>query len=378
MSEQIAFLRKRGGGLAKVTEKVLWSNPSPSANFAAQTVTLSDDINNYDYICIDYIVNKENPNISSRIIYPVDDFKTYLLNNGTLHIFGALNIEDANNNSYSRIVYYQNDTTIGFTSIFGVNKAYSTTNGANPLQILGLNIATDDKYTEYEIVPLGQGTSTATTALSITLNDSLSNYAYIGVSLSDIVSDKYIPSTNATYPLQIVSEVDYFKHNNVTGYYVSGATGSAYHQTVTYAYVDDTHITAQKTASTERTYYVYGIKATRKEVKKPEKYDVLPFKNVAAKGIPTFTTKGRPKAIWLTMMFPSSVTSSAGVRSLVITNVNPNTGEINNESTYRADSNSVGSIIANGQKFVITDNSVSTSSYISSYATEMSLAYTYE
>lgn len=36
-----------GGGGKPV---VLWENPSPSASFAGQTITLADDVGNYDYI----------------------------------------------------------------------------------------------------------------------------------------------------------------------------------------------------------------------------------------------------------------------------------------------------------------------------------------
>lgn len=266
MSEQLAFIRKKGGGLAKVTEKVLWTNPSPSSNFAAQNVTLSDSLDNYKYIKLVYRY-ATNYDLSMEDILSVDEFKKYQVNS-TASGAGTMGMISASNGAYVRPYYYVNSTTVQFVSAYQVGTTTSNTGWLIPLQIIGVNIATDDKYTDYEIVPLGQGTSAATTALTITLNDSLSNYAYIGVSLSDIISDKYIPSTQATYPLQIVSEVDYFKRNNVNGYFVTGGTGSASYQTVTYAYVDDTHITAQKTTSTSRPYYVYGIKATRKEPKK--------------------------------------------------------------------------------------------------------------
>lgn len=32
--------------------ELLWENPSPSASFAGQTITLADDVGNYDYIGI--------------------------------------------------------------------------------------------------------------------------------------------------------------------------------------------------------------------------------------------------------------------------------------------------------------------------------------
>lgn len=49
MSEKICALKKKGssGG------KTLWTNSNPSANFVAQTITLSDSVDNYDHFVIE-------------------------------------------------------------------------------------------------------------------------------------------------------------------------------------------------------------------------------------------------------------------------------------------------------------------------------------
>ena len=47
MSEQLASLHGKGVSIKRTT---LWTNPSPSATFAAQSITLSDDMSNYDEI----------------------------------------------------------------------------------------------------------------------------------------------------------------------------------------------------------------------------------------------------------------------------------------------------------------------------------------
>lgn len=39
-----------GGGGGGLTITKLWENSSPSASFAGQTITLSDDVENYDFI----------------------------------------------------------------------------------------------------------------------------------------------------------------------------------------------------------------------------------------------------------------------------------------------------------------------------------------
>ena len=54
MAEKLCTLRGAGGGGAKQTETVLWTNSSPTSNFADQNVTLSDSMSNYDYLKFTY------------------------------------------------------------------------------------------------------------------------------------------------------------------------------------------------------------------------------------------------------------------------------------------------------------------------------------
>ena len=57
-------LYRCGGGGGMLEETVLWTNPSPTSDFAAQTVTLSDSISNYDYIKFEYLMHKSYLNKS--------------------------------------------------------------------------------------------------------------------------------------------------------------------------------------------------------------------------------------------------------------------------------------------------------------------------
>lgn len=41
-----------------LSETLLWSNSSPSSNFAGQTITLSQDYANFEYLKVNYTVNK--------------------------------------------------------------------------------------------------------------------------------------------------------------------------------------------------------------------------------------------------------------------------------------------------------------------------------
>lgn len=259
MAEVLASLKKIGGNGEKYTETVLWTNPSPTADFAAQTVTLSDSISNYKYIAFKYKYGKTTADTDYALeIFPVEDIRESVSDSNNRNIV-SLGIRTATAQLWARGVFYVSDTSIQFGTCYRLNTAASTANGANPLEILGINELAHTPV-KGEIVYLGQGYSANTSALSITLNDSLSNYAYIAITLSDVTATDYIPTTAATYPIQIMANVEYFKHNNMQGYFVTGNTGSASYQTATYSYVDDTHITAQKTTSTNRTYYVYGIK----------------------------------------------------------------------------------------------------------------------
>ena len=51
----MGFYRCGSGGGGTLKETVLWTNGSPTASFAPQDVTLSDDIDNYDFLKIEFI-----------------------------------------------------------------------------------------------------------------------------------------------------------------------------------------------------------------------------------------------------------------------------------------------------------------------------------
>lgn len=71
MSEVLAKLEKKGGALKDST---LWTNANPASAFAYQEVTLSDSIDNYDFIAFYYRGSTSN-STESFIIVSVDEFK---------------------------------------------------------------------------------------------------------------------------------------------------------------------------------------------------------------------------------------------------------------------------------------------------------------
>lgn len=119
----------RCSGLAP-SETVLWTNPSPTSSFAAQTVTLSDDINNYDYIKMVY---KYSTSDSTELIeiFPVEN----------------ININTTKRSTYLGVMWYAGtwryrnlsfaSTSVQFSASVNTNgKAGNTT--IIPLEIIGI------------------------------------------------------------------------------------------------------------------------------------------------------------------------------------------------------------------------------------------------
>lgn len=138
MAEKLCELRKKGGGGGRYTETSLWTNSAPTSNFAAQTVTLSDSIDNYKYIAIEY---KYAPDTSDSFtsIYSVNDLKKSVKDGNTVHDVCTLGIQAANNNYYARVVSYVSSTSIAFSKYSQLGGTGTGANNAIPLEILGLN-----------------------------------------------------------------------------------------------------------------------------------------------------------------------------------------------------------------------------------------------
>lgn len=105
-----------------------------------------------------------------------------------------------------------------------------------------------------------------------------------------------------------------------------------------------------------------------------EKYESQIWKNVAADGIPTFTTQGKAKAIWAVRVIPNA----GAIRAVTYTNVNPSTGQIT-DSMYYYDSRSPSTPAEYpNNKFIVTDNQITLQASLStSAAYMMQLNYTY-
>lgn len=82
MSEKLCKLRKCGGG-GNMTEVVLWSNPNPTAQMSNPTLTMSENITNYDYVRIYWRISTTDSTESS-IIVASGDISPDAVNNNTI------------------------------------------------------------------------------------------------------------------------------------------------------------------------------------------------------------------------------------------------------------------------------------------------------
>ena len=177
----MAFIHGMGESGEQYTETSLWTNQSPSSDFNAQTITISDSISNYKYIAIDYCYNKSNTGVTSRVIYDVTDFKKAVKDGSTNHTISGLTIEGANNVNYARPVFYISDTSIAFGLSSTLNGSGTYAAGAIPLEILGLNELDHGKRFDETTLWTNNAPTSSFTGQEITLSDDVNNYDYIAV-----------------------------------------------------------------------------------------------------------------------------------------------------------------------------------------------------
>ena len=138
MAEKLCKLKKKGGGELK--ETTLWTNSSPSSAFSAQTVSLSQTVNNFKFIKIIFY-NSTSQDESTETIISTSKLKALSNNTNSANFYrGASPAYFSSNVAQIREFYYSNTTTIGFTSTFRVNNATSGSNSnCIPYKIIGIN-----------------------------------------------------------------------------------------------------------------------------------------------------------------------------------------------------------------------------------------------
>lgn len=232
------------------------------------------------------------------------------------------------------------------------------------------------RYTETSLWTNASPTSSFA-AQVVTLSDSIDNYKYIAI--------KYKFDTSSNVEGSVIFLVSDIKKSVQGVDTIVPCIGASPQGVANYArrvfYTSNTKIrieiaTAMNKTGTSTAYVIpleiLGLNELDHGTKYTTNASEIAFKSVSANTIPTFTTVAEAKAIWLTINYASAY------RTLQITNVNPTTGEINNDSLYKIDTNSLGNIEPlTGNKFIVTSNSVTMQNAPSTAATQQSLIYTY-
>lgn len=162
MAEVLASLKKIGGNGEQYTETVLWTNPSPTANFSTQDVTLSQSIDNFKYIKFTYKGVSTVDTVSSEIISTADlNATTNVHNNYALGLCGFGNVSGSLK-QWCRIIYHVNSTTIHFNPARTINEANTNDGRLIPLEILGIN-------------ELAHGAGVLATPFQLTLKSTVAN-----------------------------------------------------------------------------------------------------------------------------------------------------------------------------------------------------------
>lgn len=122
----------------RFNETSLWTNSSPTSNFNAQTVNLSDSLSNYDYIKVKVRFNTSTAT-ENEVMCSVSQFKTMNIADGGFWLSNTL----VSTYSYTRMYRYVSDTEIYINTAF----KYGTSSGTTapsfviPIEIKGCKFA---------------------------------------------------------------------------------------------------------------------------------------------------------------------------------------------------------------------------------------------
>ena len=119
-------------------ETTLWTNNAPTNSFDAQNVTLSSDMDNYDYLMVRFRNSTSNATESEVFISPAN-LKKSLASLGTNRVEVAIG-STGTYAAYRRVTYID-DTTINFTKALQISGTGSNTTMAIPTSIVGCKFA---------------------------------------------------------------------------------------------------------------------------------------------------------------------------------------------------------------------------------------------
>ena len=103
------------GGGGTPTETLLWQNSSPSTAISYTTVTLSESIQNFDYIKVVGQVNPSGDTTEIMALMPVAEFITIKESNTTTGTAFLLGYQKGSSERHYRLVYYVSNTQVKFS-----------------------------------------------------------------------------------------------------------------------------------------------------------------------------------------------------------------------------------------------------------------------
>lgn len=103
---------------------------------------------------------------------------------------------------------------------------------------------------------LGQQSIESTSTITVNLSESIESYEYLIFSFYPYDGDK-ISTTSPTSPILIFTKKDYFKQNQLTGYFTYGSPQNSATSILTY--VSNNSLTVKNSTATARILYVYGL-----------------------------------------------------------------------------------------------------------------------
>lgn len=156
------------------TETVLWTNPSPTSQFATQTITVSD-LSEYDYIRVYFRVSKSIDTELSVIMSKADFYNSIEGNTKDVLSIGATGTTGT---AVCRQIYNLSNTQIKFGSAFtssGINNDY-----AIPTKVSAIKGELDFKGAlEEELLWTNSSPTSSFAGQTVTLSKSIANYDYI-------------------------------------------------------------------------------------------------------------------------------------------------------------------------------------------------------
>jgi len=132
MAQKLCQLKKKGGGELK--ETTIWTNSIPTSTMSGQELTLSESIENFQYIKL-YFRKSTNNAAQSSVIYEKDTFKAFTGGASTDGFCGMFGERLDGSNCFRRFAYESSTKMRIFDGLKGTSSA---TNILIPVKICGL------------------------------------------------------------------------------------------------------------------------------------------------------------------------------------------------------------------------------------------------